>query len=342
MRTPEIELFDNAIKKLKQNTGFTIEITQCFHADKSINATGLIDTGIDHIPVAIDAKVRVTNATIGHVVHQFSQIAEHGLLVTNYINPIIAERLKAMDIWFIDTAGNAYINALPVYVYIKGNKLPEDQGTAKILNRAFTPIGLKVVFALLCQPKLVNAPYRDIAQTAAVALGTVALVFKDLNQMGYIIDMGARGRRLKNWEKLMERWMIAYPEQLRPKLETGRYRAPDPNWWQTADLHNLQAYWGGEVAADRMTQYLKPQIITIYVMEEWAGKLKITNRLRKDPAGDIEILKTFWDVEGKFNQADIVHPILIYADLIASGDPRNIETAQIIYEQEFTEHFRED
>lgn len=342
MQTPEIELFDNAIEKLKQNTGFTIEITQCFHADKNINAKGLIVTGIDGIPVAIEAKVRVTNAIIGPLVHQFSQIAEHGLLVADYINPIMAENLKAMDIWFIDTAGNAYINALPVYVYIKGNKLPDNQGTAKILNRAFTPIGLKVVFALLCQPDLVNAPYRDIARTAAVALGTVALVFKDLNQMGYIIDMGARGRRLKNCKKLMERWMIAYPEQLRPKLETGRYRAPDPNWWQTADLHNLQAYWGGEVAADKMTHYLKPEIITLYVMEEWAGKLKITNRLRKDPAGDIEILKTFWDVEGGFNRTDIVHPILIYADLIASGDPRNIETAQIIYEQELTEHFREN
>nr|WP_225587568.1 type IV toxin-antitoxin system AbiEi family antitoxin [Methylomonas fluvii] len=154
--------------------------------------------------------------------------------------------------------------------------------------------------------------------------------------------MGSRGRRLKNRKMLLERWLIAYPEQLRPKLETGRYRAIDPNWWQTADLHNMQAYWGAEVAADRLTHYLKPQMITLYVMEERATQLKMTNRLRKDPDGDIEILKTFWDVQSEFNQADIVNPILVYADLIASGDPRNIETAQILYERELAEHFRED
>ncbi len=69
---------------------------------------------------------------------------------------------------------------------------------------------------------------------------------------------------------------------------------------------------------------------------------KITNKLRNDPNGDVEILKAFWDVENEKNRTDIVNPILIYADLMATGDPRNIETAEIIYEQELAQHFRED
>lgn len=339
MKTTEIDLFDQAIEQLKRNTGFKIEINQ-FHG-QYVDATGFIDTGANQIPIAIEIKKLVINSILPAIAHQFMRMAEHGLVVTHYINPLMAERLKEMDIWFIDTVGNAYINAPPVYVYIKGNKSAEAQ-TSKAVNRAFTPIGLKIVYALLCRPELVNAPYREIAQTATAALGTVALVFKDLVQLGYIVDMGGHGRRLKNRQKLLERWLIAYPEQLRPKLETGRYRAPDPNWWQTAPLHNLQAYWGGDVAADKLTHYLKPEIITIYVMEEWASKLKVAHRLRKDPSGDIEILNTFWDVEGEFNRTDVVHPILIYADLLASGDPRNLEVAGIIYEQELAEHFRED
>jgi hypothetical protein len=293
------------------------------------------------LPVAIDIKRSVTNSVLPALKYQFSQMNDHGLVVAHHINPLMAERLRGMDMWFIDTAGNAYINALPVYVYIKGNK-PSETQKAPPTNRAFTPIGLKIVYALLCQPNLVNAPYREMAQTATAALGTVALVFRDLTKLGFIVDMGSRGRRLKNRKTLFERWLIAYPEQLRPKLETGRYRATDPNWWQTADLQNMKAYWGAEVAADRLTHYLKPQIITLYVMEERATQFKMTNRLRKDPDGDIEILKTFWDAQSEFNQADIVNPILVYADLIASGDPRNIETAQILYERELAEHFRED
>ena len=341
MKTRDTELLDQAIEHLAKNTGLTIEVVHYLHEHRDIDATGTLYTGVKAIPLAIELKTRVTNALMGHLIYQFEQVTEQGLLIAGYINPIMAERLKAMDIWFLDAVGNTYINAKPVFIYIKGNKAAE-KPTAKTLQRAFRPSGLKVCYALLCNPELVNVPYREIAQISEVALGTVGWVINDLVEMGHIIDMGARGRRLTDRKKLLERWLIAYPEQLRPKLETGRYRAPNPDWWQTAPLHNIQAYWGGEVAADRLTQYLKPEIITIYVMEKWATELKLANKLRKDPNGDIEILNTFWDVENELNQTDSVNPILIYADLMASGDPRNIETAQIIYEQELVEHFRKD
>jgi hypothetical protein len=341
VKTRDTGLLEQAIATLEKNTGLTIEIVHYLHEHKEIDATAILSTGTTTIPLAIELKTRVTNALIGNLVYQFDQATEQGLLIADYINPRMAERLKTMNIWFLDAVGNTYINAKPVFIYIKGNKAPE-KPTAKTLQRAFRPSGLKLTYALLCNPELVNQPYRNIAQAAEVALGTVGWVIKDLIEIDHIVDMGERGRRLKNRKKLLERWLIAYPEQLRPKLETGRYRALDPDWWQTAPLHNLQAYWGAEVAADRLTHYLKPEIITIYVMKAWAGKLKLTNKLRKDPNGDVEILNTFWDVEHELNRTDTVNPILIYADLMASGDPRNIETAQIIYDQELAEHFRED
>lgn len=341
MKTRDTGLLEQAIATLEKNTGLTIEVVHYLHEHKNIAATATLYTGAKIIPLAIELKQQVTNVVIGNLAYQFNQVNEQGLLIADYINPIIAERLKTMGIWFLDAMGNTYINAKPVFIYIKGNKAAE-KPTAKVMQRAFRPSGLKLTYALLCNPGLVNQPYRDIAQVAEVALGTVGWVVRDLVEMGHIVDMGERGRRLKNRKKLLERWLIAYPEQLRPKLETGRYRALDSNWWKTAPLHNLQAYWGGEVAADRLTQYLKPEIITIYVMKKWATKLKLANKLRKDPNGDIEILNTFWDVDDDINRNDIVNPILIYADLMASGDPRNIETAQIIYEQELVEHFRED
>jgi hypothetical protein len=39
---------------------------------------------------------------------------------------------------------------------------------------------------------------------------------------------------------------------------------------------------------------------------------------------------------------DLVHPILIYADLLATGNERNIETAKIIYDKHILELIRED
>ena len=37
---------------------------------------------------------------------------------------------------------------------------------------------------------------------------------------------------------------------------------------------------------------------------------------------------------GKYE--DLVHPILIYADLLATGNERNIETAKMIYDKTYS------
>ena len=335
----EVELLKKALDTFAIATDIKIEIEH--YLDKSNEFDALCSLTIDgkKVPVAIEFKIRPTPALV--MITKLKQKQEQILIVADYVNPILAERLKTENIWFVDTAGNAYIKLVPLFIYIKGNK-PIEKPAARTLGRAFQPTGLKVIYAFLCNPELVNASYREIAKGSEVALGTVGWVMTDLTQLGNIVDMGHRGRRLKEKKKLLDRWVTAYSEKLRPKLKIGKYKAPDPDWWQKTDLHNQQAYWGGEVAADQLTHYLKPEIITIYVMKKWVGELTIMNKLRKDPNGDIEILNTFWNVDNEFNRKEIVNPILVYADLMATNDPRNIETAKIIYEQELAKYFRED
>jgi len=56
----------------------------------------------------------------------------------------------------------------------------------------------------------------------------------------------------------------------------------------------------------------------------------------------IEILNAFWNFEYDWQYHDLVPPLLIYADLLATTDARNIETAKIIYDQEIIRLIRED
>jgi hypothetical protein len=245
-----------------------------------------------------------------------------------------------MDIPFIDTAGNAYVNEPPLFIFIKGNR-PTLPVRTERPARVFQPAGLQVVFALLCNPGLEDAPFRKINRLAKVALGTVGWVMRDLREMGYLITMGKRGRRLIRKNDLLTRWAATYPEQLRPKLVAGRYQATDVDWWRNATFDNYEAFWGGEIAAALLTKYLKPQTVTIYTKQP-LGRLMVPHKIKKDDDGDIEILRAFWDFEFKLPHRDLVHPVLIYADLLATGDPRNIETAKIIYERELTRLIRED
>jgi hypothetical protein len=124
----------------------------------------------------------------------------------------------------------------------------------------------------------------------------------------------------------------AYPEQLRPKLGLGRFKADDPDWWKHVDITGYNACWGGEVAAAKLTRHLKPEKVIIYAPEP-PGKLIIEQKLRKTTGGDIEILKSFWKFDHEFHALGIAPPLLIYADLMVTGDDRNIETAEIIYDK---------
>jgi hypothetical protein len=96
-----------------------------------------------------------------------------------------------------------------------------------------------------------------------------------------------------------------------------------------------------EAAAAWLTEYLKPQKITIYANQP-ISRFLMRNKIKKDPDGNIEILRVFWNFEVDWHKKKVVPPLLIYADLLATGDARNIETARMIYENELNRYIRED
>ena len=95
------------------------------------------------------------------------------------------------------------------------------------------------------------------------------------------------------------------------------------------------------MAAAKLTKYLRPERATIYTRDK-PGQLLLTNRLKRDPDGDVEILEAFWQIDYDWPHPGLVPPLLIYADLLATGEARNIETARMIYERELAGLIRED
>ncbi len=340
----EKKILNDALGELRNNTGLVVDVVEFegreLEAEHFHDAKVKIQWNDLEYYFVVEIKNIVTRAILGVAVRQLNLFQQKGMLVAKYINPRIADELKKMDVPFIDAVGNAYINEPPLFIYIKGNK-PTDKNILEQPARTFRPTGLQVIFALLCNPGLENEPYREIATKADAALGTVNWVMYDLRRMGYLIDAVPRNRRLVRKDNLLNRWVVAYPEQLRPKKMIGRFRADNQYWWEGADLKEINALWGGELAANIMTEYLKPQIITVYAKQP-IGRFLLKNRLKNDVNGDVEILKIFWKFEQNLLHTDLVPPLLIYADLLATGDARNIETARMIYEKELSKYFREN
>jgi hypothetical protein len=76
---------------------------------------------------------------------------------------------------------------------------------------------LKVVFALLNNPEMVDWPYRQIAAVTDVALGTVDWIFKDLKEMGFLVEIGGRKRKITNPLQLLKRWVEGLSGAIAPQ-----------------------------------------------------------------------------------------------------------------------------
>jgi hypothetical protein len=269
-------------------------------------------------------------------------LPEKFVLVARNVNEKMAEKLRENGIQFMDEAGNAFINHPPLYIFIKGNRTPA-LAKAPAIGRTFKQTGIRVLYVLLCNPGLEKQPYRVIAARANAALGMVNWVIRELRELGFLLKIseGKGGEiRLVNKERLLERWITAYAEQLRPKLALGRYRGA-AGWWKEVELDPDRAQWGGEVAAAKLTRHLNPQEITVYTDKENLAAVLLPHKLKKDPEGEVELLHRFWRPDAIPLTKDMVHPLLVYADLMATGNQRNLEAARMIYDQHIVQLIRE-
>jgi len=73
--------------------------------------------------------------------------------------------------------------------------------------------------------------------------------------------------------------------------------------------------------------------------------LAARQKFMKEPAPGhtavVELRKRFWNfpAESDPGRGDLVPPLLVYADLLATGDARCIETAKMIYENHIARLF---
>jgi len=280
----------------------------------------------------IECKHRVDRAAILHgTLAQIQRFTNEGLLVTPYLAPELARQCQTMGLPFLDAAGNAFLKAEGLYVLVAGQK--PDKALLRIEKpmRAFDRAGLRVVFVLLAAPDLMQAPYRDLAKAAGVALGTVGWILTDLREHGFLVDIDGE-RRWIDRQRAIQAWTTNFALRLRERLHVRRFVAKEDTWWETAKPEAFGGCWGGEVAAAKLHGDLIPKTVTVYLPEDRKDFLA-KHRLRADPQGPIEVLDVFWDFPHTPEVPEGIAPtLLVHADLLTLGDPRTLEEARRIHD----------
>ena len=324
----ERETLNLAIEALKEK--FALPDNVVIH--KEDGAYGNFDAlvKIMNVDFLCEIKGNITATNINTIVNRLQKYMATEkrpvLLVAKYINPNMFDKLVELGLNILDCAGNCYIRYMNgnIPVFHLTNKGEKNVFANEKVYPIFQDAGIKVIFYLLQDKNNVNKAYREIQKNTGVALGTVKNVIDELVARNFIL-VTDKGRILKNRKALLDLWIESYNQVLKPKLLMGRlaFRTNEQRIkWLAMELPEGM-YWGGESAANIIDNYLEPGAFDIYTDVPTAYLMK-TGFVKQDVNGEIKVYQKFWKWETEDHLAPL---ILVYADLMGSGNSRCLEAA---------------
>jgi hypothetical protein len=236
------------------------------------------------------------------------------LLVATHLSPNVTEELIRRGVEFIDTSGNCYLDSDVGYILVRGQKRTVIKETTP-----FSQAGLKIVFALLTQPELHT--YRDIATASDVSLGKVSTAINVLLEQGYLFKTATGKIQVADRDQLVKRWELGYAEVLRPKLNPCGFRLSQSldSFVKTLETGII----GGEWAAAKLTKFLRPESVTVYLSS--VARQPLQREAKLIPTAEhpqVYLLDEFQP-----SKTRLAHPLLVRAELLALGDERLREVA---------------
>ncbi|MEL4503351.1 type IV toxin-antitoxin system AbiEi family antitoxin [Luteococcus sp. H138] len=238
------------------------------------------------------------------------------IIIQPYINPAQAERYRAAGQYYLDAAGNGWIEADGYRLLVDGRKPADWQGSRHAAG--FTPGTTRLVFVALVAPAIITATTRDLARAADISLGAVSTALKTLDYLGHLDGTPRDRHGLKRVDELVDRWLAGFQDRLLPTLRSRTATTPQRDallsWHES---HPSAATLAGEAVEPTIHN---PESITLYAPQPWTSILQ-EGRLRPTPNGDVILRKRFWDEE-VLHLGPTAPPLLTCAELLASHDPR--------------------
>ncbi len=341
------DIVQNAISNTPNRSGLTFGEFQSLQEKGSGLIDGLLPVSYknESAKFSVLVKLHLHHAMIERILAEKDRYASNLMVITDQLGTKHVDMLIAEGVAFMDMAGNMSLELPGMSTLITGRKLSKGLRQPNP-GRAFQTSGLKLIYAFLADldscdninNALINQSFRSINQQTGVSLGSIGWILNDLKSAAFIV-MDGKTRLLMDRKKLFSKWVAGYIDRLRPKLITKRFSASSNEWWKGVHLDSPDQLWGGEVAAAKLTGSLKPQIVTLYT-SAGINDLILDAGLRVDKDGDIELMHSFW--KEPIAHKDCTHPILVYADLLASNIDRNREAAQRIYDEYLCEIIEAD
>jgi len=106
---------------------------------------------------------------------------------------------------------------------------------------------------------------------------------------------------------------------------------PEAHWWKPSNVPEGALLSGG-VALTALGFDVVPSASLVYGPPPW-GNIRKAGRLTREGLANVTLREQFWD--SRLNSsASVAPPLLVYADAMASDDPREMDAAAELWEQD--------
>lgn len=254
----------------------------------------------------------------------------------------------------VDSVGNGHLAlGLDHYIHVEGRPAPRRPTRSKVIRTA----GYRVLFGLMAEPELLNAPLREAAEEVETSVGAVKSMKEWLTEHGYVV----RTRAGLQWSpasyaRLRELWLVGYQTVLRPSLIVGEIdlgwhpqllRDPEAREAEIerrllgSEVYREWPCWGGGSAAFRIDGHYRDPVSTLHVDVKIAGDKGEALRdfatllggrpARRGVVRILDVPSTLALGDASEGELGVAHPLLVYAEAMLSDDPRTREAAHEIW-----------
>lgn len=302
----------------------------------------VVRTADDQYELPVELKrTYLTYATADGVLAQMKATTRKPwMLFAPYIPRPMGRYLAEHEVNYADLAGNCRLvldQRYATHVEGRTRERPAEE------RRGLRVPGYLVLFAILAEDKLLDATVRGLADAAGTGKTAAAETLRRLHEENLVGEV--KGRRFIVEKKvLLDRWVAGYATHVRPRLLIGTYRTVDQDpvalerHLETALRDKPRWAFGGGAAANRLVRVFRGERTVVHLSEALLDVPKRIGAQRADH-GPLVLLRAPGRVAFDGVKPRTVHPLLIYTELLVTGDPRAREAANEVWER-YLEHLR--
>lgn len=278
-------------------------------------------------------------AALDRIVAAAAQASAPVVVVAAAIGPELRAAMVERGLGYLDLAGNCHLELEGgnLTVHIEGRRRAVRPVGAGGLRAA----GYQVLFALLADERLLASTVRDLADVAHVSRHAAHSLTARLRDEGLLQRAGrsehvfAPGGR----ETCIDRFAAGWADVLRGRQLVGRYRMREGEPRAVVEtigrvLHAAKVPFGfgGAHGSSRWVRYLQSDETVVHTAAFGPELVRELGAV-PDRHGPLFVFRTMTSRDLAADVEDTAHPLLAYAELARSAEPRAREAASLLLEK---------